>query len=449
MNFHTYRFNCLRRRKGYGDFLRSVKDTRNAIINGEYNDKLKYLYACDDSDVKQYAQRYLEVMDGFEETFGIADEIALFSAPGRTEIGGNHTDHQHGCVLAGSVNLDVISAARPNGTNTVRVQSRNYKMDVIELDDLEIHEEQFDKAIALIRGVIKKFVDLGYEVKGFDAYTISNVLKGSGLSSSAAFEVLIGTIINGLFANNEVSPVEIAKFGQFAENVYYNKPSGLMDQMASSVGSVVAIDFKSTEKPIVNKVEFDLQKNGHALCIIDSGADHADLTNEYAAVPADMKEVAEFFGKKYLREVDEQEFYSNIKNIREKIHNDRAVLRAIHFFDENKRAQEEVTALRNNDFESFKALVKESGRSSYMYLQNVFAASMPKNQAVSLTLALCDEILGDKGAYRIHGGGFAGTVQAFVPFDMLEDFKGRIEAVLGAGMCHVLSIRPVGGYELK
>ena len=429
--------------------MRSVIETKNALRSGEYNDKLKYLYSCDDSAVKKYAERYIDVIESFEDTYGEADEIALFSAPGRTEIGGNHTDHQHGCVLAGSVNLDVISAARPNGTNTVRIQSRNYKMDVIDLDDLEIHPEQFDKAIALIRGVIRKFVDLGYDVKGFDAYTISNVLKGSGLSSSAAFEVLVGTIINGLFANNEVNPIEIAKFGQFAENVYYDKPSGLMDQMASSVGSVVAIDFMSTEEPVVNKVEFDLKKHGHALCIIDSGADHAELTSEYATIPAEMKEVAAFFGKEYLREVDKSEFLANIKNIREKINNDRAVLRAIHFLNENERAQKEVEALKNDDFDRFRKLVKESGFSSYMYLQNVFAASMPKNQAVSLTLALCDEILGDKGAYRVHGGGFAGTVQAFVPFDMLDEFKSRIEAVLGENMCHVLSIRPVGGYELK
>lgn len=429
--------------------MRSVKETKAALAAGEYNDKLKYLYSCGDDDVNPYIDRYIEAINGFEETFGKADEIALFSAPGRTEIGGNHTDHQHGCVLAGSVNLDVISAARPNGTNTVRIQSKNYKMDVIELDDLEIHPEQFDKAIALIRGVIRKFVDLGYKVEGFDAYTTSNVLKGSGLSSSAAFEVLVGTIINGLFANTEVDPIEIAKFGQFAENIYYNKPSGLMDQMASSVGSVVAIDFKSTEKPVVSKVEFDLQKHGHALCIIDSGADHADLTDEYATIPADMKLVAEFFGKEYLREVDQKEFYANIKEIRKKISNDRAVLRAIHFFDENERARKEVEALKNNDFERFKLLVRESGRSSYMYLQNVFASGMPKNQAVSLTLALCDEILGEKGAYRVHGGGFAGTVQAFVPFDILYEFKKRIEDVLGDNMCHILSIRPVGGYELK
>lgn len=429
--------------------MRSVNDVKNDLNNGGYDEKLSYLYSCNKSEVRKYAERYIEVIDGFEATFGNACEIALFSAPGRTEIGGNHTDHQHGCVLAGSINLDVIAAARPNGTNTVRIQSKNYPLDVIELDDLEIHEEQYDKAISLIRGVIRKFVDIGYEVKGFDAYTVSNVLKGSGMSSSAAFEVLIGTIINGLFANNEVNPVEIAKFGQFAENVYYNKPSGLMDQMASSVGSVVAIDFQSVEKPIVEKVEFDLQKHSHALCIIDSGADHADLTDEYATIPADMKAVASVFGKEYLREISKKEFFDNIKLVREKVHNDRAVLRAIHFFNDNERARLEAKALMDNDFESFLKLVKESGRSSYMYLQNVFAASMPQNQAVSFTLALCDEILGGRGAYRVHGGGFAGTVQAFVPFDMLDEFKTKIEAALGEGMCHILSIRPVGGYELK
>ena len=408
-----------------------------------------YLYSCGGDKTGYYADRYIDVINEFEKTYGAADELALFSAPGRTEIGGNHTDHQHGCVLAGSVNLDVIAAARPNGTNTIRVQSRNYKMDIIELDDLGIHEEQFDKAIALIRGVVKKFVDLGYPVKGFDAYTISNVLKGSGLSSSAAFEVLIGTIINGLFCNNEVSPVEIAKFGQYAENVYFAKPSGLMDQMASSVGSVVAIDFESTENPKIEKVELDLQRQGYALCIIDSGADHADLTDEYATIPADMKAVAVYFGKEYLRKVDEADFKANIKNIRESLKNDRAVLRAFHFFRDNKAAQDEVKALRNNDFNEFLRLNRESGRSSYMYLQNVYASSMPKAQAVSVTLAMCDEILGDRGSYRIHGGGFAGTVQAFVPLDMLDEFKTRIEAVLGEGMCHVLSVRPVGGYELK
>ena len=426
-----------------------TENIKKGMKEGRYDDTLMYLYSCDKNDTAKYADRYLDVIDCFEQTFGKKDEIALFSAPGRTEIGGNHTDHQHGCVLAGSVNLDVIAAAAPNGTNEIRIQSRGYSMDVININDLEVKEEQYDKAISLIRGVVKKFVDLGYEVKGFDAYTISNVLKGSGLSSSAAFEVLVGTIINGLFADNEVSAVDIAKFGQYAENVYFGKPSGLMDQMASSVGSVVSIDFESTENPIIKKVDFDLKGHGYALCIIDSGADHADLTHEYAAVTEDMKEVAAYFGKEYLREVDEKDFMANMKDIREKLKNDRAVLRAFHFFHDTRRAVDEAKALEENDFDRFFKLSKESGRSSYMYLQNVYASSMPKSQAMSVTLAMCDELLGDRGAYRVHGGGFAGTVQAFVPFDMLDEFKTRIEAVLGEGMCHVLSIRPTGGYELK
>ncbi len=427
--------------------MKQTEELKKGLKSGGYADILSYIYRTQKTE--PYAERYIEVIDEFEKTFGKTDEIELFSAPGRTEIGGNHTDHQHGCVLAASVNLDVIAAARPNGTNQIRVQSRNYKMDIIDLDDLEIHEEQYDKAISLIRGVVRKFADLGYKIEGFDAYTISNVLKGSGLSSSAAFEVLIGTVINGLFCGNRVSPVDIAKFGQFAENVYFNKPSGLMDQMASSVGSVVAIDFASTENPKIEKVDMNLQRYGYALCIIDSGADHADLTDEYAAIPRDMKEIAAFFGKDYLREVDEKDFFANIKAIREKTGNDRAVLRAIHFFKDNKYAQEEAIALKDGDFETFLKLNRLSGQSSYMYLQNIYPNKTPKAQAVSLTLSLCDKILGGKGSYRVHGGGFAGTVQAFVPLDMLGSFKSQIEAVLGENMCHVLSVRPVGGYMLK
>ena len=422
---------------------------KEQLKNGGFSKQLAYLYACGEESTQQYAERYSEVIDGLETIFGEAEEIALFSAPGRTEIGGNHTDHQHGCVLAGGVNLDVIAAVKLNGTNEVRIQSKGYDMDVIDLDDLEVHTEQYGKAISLIRGVLKSFSDKGYKLQGFDAYTVSNVLKGSGLSSSAAFEVLVGTIVNGLFADNEISAVEIAQIGQYAENVYFGKPSGLMDQMASSVGSVVAIDFKDTKNPVVKKVELDLAKHNYALCIIDSGADHADLTDEYATIPSDMKEVAAYFGKDFLREVDEKDFMSNIKSIREKIKNDRAVLRAFHFFHDNRYAQEEVKALEADNFDEFLRLNKLSGHSSYMYLQNVFAASMPKAQAVSVTLAMCEEFLAGRGSYRVHGGGFAGTVQAFVPLDMLEEFKQKIEAVLGEGMCHVLSIRPTGGYELK
>lgn len=427
--------------------MENVSVLKKKLESGEFDEKFAYLYSCK-GDLKPYADRYISVMQGYENTFGDAEELALFSAPGRTEIGGNHTDHQHGCILAGSVNLDVIAAVAYNNENVVRIQSKGYSMDVIDLNDLEIHPEQFDKAISLIRGVLKKFSDMGYELKGFNAYTESNVMKGSGLSSSAAFEVLVGTIVNHLCANAEVDPVEIAKIGQYAENVYYNKPSGLLDQMASSVGAVVAIDFKDNSNPVVRKVDFDLVKYDHSLCVIDSGADHAELTGEYAAVPAEMKAVAAFFDKEFLRDVEYSDFLANIKAIRETVKNDRAVLRAFHYFNDSKKAVLEAEAIEAGDFEKFCELSKASGRSSYMYLQNVYASSIPHQQAVAVTIAMCDEILGDRGAYRVHGGGFAGTVQAFVPDDMLDEFKTRIEAVLGEGMCHVLQIRPVGGYRL-
>lgn len=427
----------------------NTKELKQQLKNGVYAEKLAHIYACAPQETERYAKRYLEVIDGLEQTFGETEDVRLFSAPGRTEIGGNHTDHQHGCVLAAGLNLDVIGAVRLNGENVVRIQSEGYPMDEIRLDDLEINEAEFDKASALIRGIIRKFADMGYTVQGFDAYTKSSVLKGSGMSSSAAFEVLVGTIISGMFCDNAVDAVEIAKIGQYAENVYFGKPSGLMDQMASSVGSVVAIDFQDNNKPVVEKVEYDFTQSGYALCIIDSGADHADLTSEYAMITVEMRKVAEFFGKQYLREVNPEEFMERLPEVRRAVGNDRAVLRALHFFNDNQRAQDEVAALKNGDFEAFLDLVNKSGRSSYMYLQNVFAASMPEQQAVSLALALCDELLGDSGAFRVHGGGFAGTVQAFVPNDMLEEFKTKIEAVLGENMCHVLAIRPVGGVELK
>ena len=421
---------------------------KDNLKNGLYNEKLTYMYACSLDKTKKYADRFIEVIDGLEENFGKKDDVRLFSAPGRTEIGGNHTDHQHGCVLAASLNLDVIGAVSLNGTDVIRIKSKSYPLDEININDLDVNEAEFDKAKALIRGIVKKFTDMGYKIKGFDAYTISNVLKGSGMSSSAAFEVLVGTIINGLFANGEVDPVEIAKIGQFAENVYFGKPCGLMDQMASSVGAIVAIDFNDTKNPIVEKVEFDFTKTGHSLCIIDSGADHADLTSEYADITIEMRKVSNFFGKDFLRDVPKDEFIKNIANLRAEIKNDRAVIRALHYFNDTLRAEEEVRSLKENDFDKFLGIIKKSGYSSFMYLQNVYAPSMPKNQAVSLTLALCDEILGCRGAYRVHGGGFAGTVQAFVPNDMLDEFKSKIESVLGEGMCHVLSIRPIGGTEI-
>lgn len=430
--------------------IMKTNELKKALKNGEFSEKIRYIYACEEEKASFYAGRYEEIINGFAEAFEYEpEEMRLFSAPGRTEIGGNHTDHQHGCVLAASLNLDVIGAVALNGRDEIRIKSKGYPMDIIRLDELEPSESEYDRASALIRGVVSKIKDMGYTIKGFDAYTVSSVLKGSGMSSSAAFEVLVGTIINGLFCNEEIDAVQIAQIAQYAENVYFGKPCGLMDQMASSVGAVVAIDFANTEKPVVNKVEYDFTKSGYSLCIIDSGADHADLTNEYAAITVEMRMVANYFGKDFLREVDPKEFSDKLAEVRAAVKNDRAILRAIHYFNDNIRAQEEVEALKEDDFERFLDIVKKSGRSSFMYLQNVYASSMPEQQAVSLTLALCDEILGDAGASRVHGGGFAGTVQAFVPNESVKEFKEKIEAVLGEGMCHILSIRPVGGIELK
>lgn len=427
--------------------MRKTEEVISSIKNGELDEKLRFMYV-ETGDVEKYRERYISLIDGYENAFGKASEISLFSAPGRTEIGGNHTDHQHGCIVAGSVNIDIIAAVSCNNDNVVRVLSKGYTMDEISLDDLDSKPEEYDKAISLIRGILKSFSERGYKLSGFNAYTESNVMKGSGLSSSAAFEVVIGTIVNELFANSELSPIEIAKIGQYAENVYYNKPSGLLDQLASSVGAVVAVDFSDNSAPVVEKVDFDLAKYNHSLCIIDSGADHADLTDEYTYVTQEMKLVANYFGKDYLREVDKSEFISKLSKIRDAVKNDRAVLRAFHYFNESERAVLEKDALNNGNFEEFCRLNKVSGRSSFMYLQNVYASTMPKNQAVSLTLALCDEILGERGAYRVHGGGFAGTVQAFVPNDMLDEFKTKIEAVIGKGKCYILSIRPIGGCRI-
>ncbi len=384
---------------------------------------------------------------GFLSTFG-SYPCRYFSAPGRTEIGGNHTDHQRGCVLAGAVNLDTVAAVRTNGTNKIRIQSEGYPLCVVSLDNLKPVEAEINTTAALVRGVAARFVELGANVQGFDAYIQSTVLPGSGLSSSAAFEVLLGTICNSLFFDNSLPMPEIAKIGQYAENVYFGKPCGLMDQMASAVGNLVSIDFNDPEHPIITPVDFDFSNSGHALCIIDSKASHADLTDEYAAVPKDMKAIAGHFGQTALRDVPEETFYKNISTLRQ-LFGDRAVMRAIHFYEDNKRVGEQVKALQNNDFDTFLQLVRQSGQSSWMYLQNVVPAGYIAHQDMAIALAMCHKLLGDRGAYRVHGGGFAGTVQAFVPNDMLEAFQNGMDAVLGEGACHVLSIRPYGGVELE
>ena len=384
---------------------------------------------------------------GFAAAFGGTPE-RYFSAPGRTEIGGNHTDHQRGRVLAAAVDLDTVAAVLCNGTDTVRILSKGYPMSTVDLKVLEPQKDEINSTPALIRGVCARFAQLGCEVRGFDAYCESTVLPGSGLSSSAAFEVLIGTIVNHLFFGGKVSQPEIAMIGQYAENVFFGKPCGLMDQTASAVGNLVTIDFFDKDAPVIEPVDFDFSACGHALCIIDSGADHADLTDEYAAVPGEMKAVAAKLGHEVLTQIPEEDFYGHIAYLRKEC-GDRAVLRCIHFYQENARVPRQVAALRSGDFEGFLELIKESGRSSWMYLQNVIPAGYKLHQDVALALALCDHYLAGRGAYRVHGGGFAGTVQAFVPMDLLEAFRTGIDAALGVGACHVLSIRPEGGVEAK
>ena len=385
------------------------------------------------------------INEGFLNTFG-AMPTRYFSAPGRTEIGGNHTDHQRGRVLAAAVNLEALAAVRPNGTSTVRVQSEGYPMCQVELTDLIPKAEEINTTMSLIRGVAARFTQLGCKVEGFDAYVTSSVLPGSGLSSSAAYEVLIGTIVNHLFFDGRVSQPEIAIIGQYAENVYFGKPCGLMDQMASAVGGMVTIDFFDKENPVIQSVDFDFASCGHALCIIDSRASHADLTDEYAAITLELKDICSYFGKDVLTQIQPEEFFDALPALRDKF-GDRAVMRAYHFYKENARVPQQVEALKQGDFNKFLTLVKESGYSSYMYLQNVIPAGYREHQDVAVALALCEHYLQRQGAYRVHGGGFAGTVQAFVPMHLLDSFRAGIDAVLGEGACHVLSIRPQGGVE--
>ena len=384
---------------------------------------------------------------GFRSAFG-GEPARYFSAPGRTEIGGNHTDHQRGRVLAAAVNLDTVAAVCENGTDVIRILSKGYPQCQINVKDLTPRQEEINTTPALIRGVVARFAQLGCVVRGFDAYCESTVLPGSGLSSSAAYEVLIGTIINHLFFGQKASQAEVAQIGQYAENVFFGKPCGLMDQTASAVGNLVTIDFFDKDHPVIKPVSFDFSACGHALCIIDSGADHADLTDEYAAVPGEIKAVAAYFGKEVLTQIDEADFYAAIPALRREC-GDRAVLRAVHFYQENARVPKQVAALEQGDFDTFLKLIKDSGYSSYMYLQNVIPAGYKAHQDVALALAMCEHYLEGKGAYRVHGGGFAGTVQAFVPFEILESFRAGIDSVLGAGACHVLNIRPQGGVEME
>ena len=426
--------------------MTKIEILKNNIMNGDYDARFKRVYVTDEA-VKLQHERYVSLAEDFAALFGEERDARLFSAPGRTEVGGNHTDHNHGRVLAASINLDAIAVASKNDENIVRVKSRGYNMDVCDITDLEIKEDEKGHSPALVRGMCAGFKKFGYEIGGFDACTMSSVLSGSGLSSSAAYEVLVGTMLNYLYNDGKVDAITIAKIAQYAENVYFDKPCGLMDQMACSVGGFVTIDFNNPAEPIVNEVKFDFASSGHSLCIVDTKGSHSDLTDDYAAIRSEMESVAGVFGKNVLREVDEEEFKKNIPAIREKV-GDRAVLRAMHFFADNARVLKEVDALKKGNFDEFKSYILESGDSSYKYNQNVYSNKKPLEQPVSLALALSESILKGKGAWRVHGGGFAGTIQAFVPNEILEDYKNAMESIFGEGSCYVLIIRPVGGVEV-
>jgi len=392
-------------------------------------------------------QRYLTLLDTYKKVFGADPDLALFSAPGRTEIGGNHTDHQHGRVMAASVDMDTIAVAALTDEPVICVKSDGYPMCRVELDDLSAQADEVNSTASLIRGVAAGFAKMGAGIGGFNAVVTSSVLPGSGISSSAAFEVLIGNIVNSFFYDNQADAVKIAQISQYAENEYFGKPSGLMDQMASSVGNILTIDFEDTEHPDVRRLDVDFAACGMALVIIDSGASHADLTDEYAAIPVEMKKISGYFGKEYLRQVPKEDVLAVIPQLRH-LAGDRAVLRALHFYSDNDRVPQQAQALEQGDVRRFLDLVIESGVSSWTMLQNITPAGYIEHQEMGIVLALCEQLLKGKGAWRVHGGGFAGTVQAFVPADELEHFTKTMDAMLGAPACHVLSIRPVGGTQI-
>ena len=427
--------------------MQELSAVRRALSAGELDAPLSRLMGGRSAELCR--RRAEELLDGFQRSFGASERtcVTLCSAPGRTEICGNHTDHQHGRVLAAAVNLDFLACAAPNGTNTIRFQSAGWPLVEVSLDTLDPKEEEKESTAALVRGMAAQAAQRGYPVAGFDAYAISDVLPGSGLSSSAACEVLLGVIENHLFCRDELDPVTIAQMGQKAENLYFGKQSGLMDQTASSVGGAVAIDFADPASPVVRSVAVDLTALGYALCIIDSGASHAALTGEYDSIPQEMRAVAAYFGKTVLREVEEDAVLQAIPQLR-KAAGDRAVLRALHFFADDRRAEQEADALEQKDMETFLSLVRESGRSSWTLLQDITPTGAVQEQAMAVALTVAERALNGRGACRVHGGGFAGTIQAFVPLDCLEDFRTQVERALGAGSCHVLSIRPVGGTVL-
>ncbi len=422
---------------------------RDTITSGGIDDSLRASLAVPEARILSERERYADALAAFGELYGTDGEISLYSVGGRSEISGNHTDHNHGRVIAASVNLDILAFARPTGDGVVSVKSAGFPEDVVAPAAIEKPDEKlYFTSASIIAGMQKAFLNAGYKVGGFQAYTTSNVLKGSGVSSSAAFEVMIGNILNYLYNDGKVSNVEIAKMAQFAENQYFGKPCGLMDQTACAVGGFITIDFADPATPVIEKMDFDLTAAGYSLCIVNTGGNHADLNEDYASVPAEMKAVAKELGVSVLRETTEDAVLANIRTLREKV-GDRAIMRALHFFNENRRVAAQVEALRAGDIEAFKAGVTASGNSSFKYLQNVYTNKNITEQGLSLALCLTEDFLSGTGAVsRVHGGGFAGTIQAFVPVDKTADYAAKMDAVFGEHACHILSVRPSGACRI-
>ncbi len=411
-------------------------------INNGDNPAFRELYGSNPAELTRNTKRYIGLLNRFSALFHHGD-AEFFSSPGRTEIGGNHTDHNYGRVLAGAVNLDNVAIAARNNSNTIRIDSEGYPQFEVNLSSLTPDKAELYSSAALVRGICSRMKEFGHSIGGFDACIDGGVPKGSGLSSSASFEVLIGAVINQLFNDGKVDPIENAIIGQYSENNYFGKPCGLMDQTACAMGGLITIDFKDPSKPVVKRVNFDFVATGFSLVITDTGGSHANLNDEYASLPVDMKAVAAELGARVLREVTLEQVVEIIPKIREKV-GDRAILRAIHFQGDNQRVVDQVEALERNDFNSFLKMVVESGYSSYMYNQNIYPVTNAREQGVSLALALSELVLKGQGAWRVHGGGFAGTIQAFVPQSLLGKYIDTLEHVYGKGSCHNLFIRHQG-----
>jgi len=413
------------------------------IETGRMDTGLKLLYGDDPIQLEQQKQRYAALIKMFNQEFPGERVIEIFSTPGRTEVGGNHTDHNAGRILAAAVDLDIIAAVAPNKDGVIRIRSEKFPAVEVNIDELDrVEDEQFTPT-SLVRGVCARLVQLGYQIGGFDSFTTSNVPNGAGLSSSAAFEVLVVTVLNHLFNDGAIDDVINAQIAQYAENEYFGKPCGLMDQTTCAVGGLVTIDFKDFENPIVHKVDFNFSAQGFSVVIVAVGGDHADLNDDYIALEHEMKSAAKAMGGEVLREFSKEALYQNLAAVREQV-SDRGILRAIHFYDDDQRVVDQVMKLERGDFTAFLNLIIESGYSSWMLCQNVFSCTNVHDQGLAVALAMSEDILKGKGAWRVHGGGFAGTIQAFVPNEMVAKYIRELEAVFGPGSCHQLLIRSVG-----